>query len=173
MEFTFETAYDQKAVTAMVRALRKTQRKKRSRRSHIFGGIVIALGTLLAVGDFTGGRADIGTWVTLVTVLVLLAVFLWEDAINAALARKRTLPGLVQVHAVFGEEAYRTETGMGNTEWFYENILDVVELPEYFVFLFDKNHAQIYAKTGMTDGDPEDFRTFITEKTGKEITPVT
>ena len=48
MEFTFDTAYDQKTVTAMVRALRKTQRKKRSRRSHILGWAVIVLGTLLS-----------------------------------------------------------------------------------------------------------------------------
>ena len=133
MEFTFDTAYDQKTVTAMVRALRKTQRKKRSRRSHIFGWIVIALGLLLAVSDFANAKADIGTWVTLVTILVLLAVFVWEDAINAYLARKRTLPGLMHIHAVFGEDSYRTETEMGNTEWFYANVLSVVELPGYTV----------------------------------------
>lgn len=169
MEFTFETVYDQKTVTAMVRALRKTQRKKRSRRSHIFGGIVIVLGLLLAISDFANAKADIGTWVTLVTILVLPAVLVWEDAINAALARKRTLPGLMHIHAVFAEESYRTETEMGNTEWFYENILSIVELPEYFVFLFSKNHAQIYPKTAMTGGTPENFRSFIAEKTGKEI----
>ena len=169
MEFTFETVYDQKTVTAMVHALRKTQRKKRSRRSHIFGWIVIALGLLLAISDFANARADIGTWVTLATILVLLAVFAREDAINAYLARKRTLPGLMHIHAVFGEDSYRTETEMGNTEWFYENILSVVEMPEYFVFLFDKNHAQIYNKTGMTGGSPEEFRAFLAEKTGKEI----
>ena len=45
----------------------------------------------------------------------------------------------------------------------------MVELPEYFVFLFDKNHAQIYTKAGMTGGSPEEFRAFLAEKTGKEI----
>ena len=34
--FTFETAYNQKAMTTMARALRKTVRKKHSRRSRIF-----------------------------------------------------------------------------------------------------------------------------------------
>ena len=169
MEFTFDTAYDQKTVTAMVRALRKTQRKKRSRRSHILGWAVIVLGTLLVISDFTNAKVDIGTWVTLATVPVLLAVFAWEDSLNAALARKRTLPGLMHTHAAFTEDSYRTETTMGNTEWFYANILSVVELPGYFVFLFDKNHAQIYTKAGMTGGTPEEFRSFIAEKAGKEI----
>ncbi|MBQ8611905.1 MAG: YcxB family protein [Oscillospiraceae bacterium] len=169
MEFTFETAYDQKAVTAMVRALRKTQRKKRSRRSHIFGWIVIALGTLLSVSDFINSRVDAGTVITLLTVLLLLAVFVWEDSINAYIARKRTLPGLMHTSAVFTADSYRTATEMGNTEWFYPNILSVVELPAYFVFLFSKNHAQVYAKAGMTGGSAEEFCAFIAEKTGKEV----
>lgn len=38
MEFTFDTVYDQRAVTAMAHGLRKTIRKKHSRRSHIFAG---------------------------------------------------------------------------------------------------------------------------------------
>ena len=172
MEFSFETTYDQKAVTAMVRALRKTQRKKRSRSSHIFGRIVIVLGTLLTVSDFINHRVDIGTVITLLTILALLAVFIWEDAINAYLARKRTLPGLMQTSAIYSEESYHTTTEMGNTEWFYRNILSVVELPEYFVFLFSKNHAQVYAKAGMTGGSPEDFRTFIAAKTGRDVSQV-
>lgn len=46
MEFTFETIYDQKAMKAMANALRKTVRKKRSRRSHIWGLIVCFWGLL-------------------------------------------------------------------------------------------------------------------------------
>ena len=41
MEFKFETAYNQEAITIMAKALRKTVRRKRSRRSHIFGVIVV------------------------------------------------------------------------------------------------------------------------------------
>ena len=49
MEFTFETVYNQKAVTAMARALRKTLRKKKSRRSHIFGWIILVIAVLLTL----------------------------------------------------------------------------------------------------------------------------
>jgi len=42
MEFKFETAYDQKALSAMARGLRKTVRLKKSRRSHIIGWVVMA-----------------------------------------------------------------------------------------------------------------------------------
>ena len=47
MEFTFETIYDQKAVTTMAKVLRKIIRKKRSRRSHVLGWIVVVLAVLL------------------------------------------------------------------------------------------------------------------------------
>ena len=49
MEFSFETVYDQKAVTAMAHGLRKTIRKKHSRRSHVFGWFVVALTLLLTL----------------------------------------------------------------------------------------------------------------------------
>lgn len=35
MEFVFDTVYNQKAVATMARTLRKTIRKRKSRRSHI------------------------------------------------------------------------------------------------------------------------------------------
>ena len=47
MEFTTATDYDMKTLTAMAKALRKTVRKRKSRRAHIFGWIVVLLGTLL------------------------------------------------------------------------------------------------------------------------------
>ena len=49
MEFKFETAYNQEAITVMAKALRKTVRKKRSHRSHIFGVLVIILALLLTL----------------------------------------------------------------------------------------------------------------------------
>ena len=49
MEFIFDTVYDQKAVTAMAHGLRKTIRKKHSRRSHVFGWLVIGLVLLLTL----------------------------------------------------------------------------------------------------------------------------
>ena len=47
MEFTFETEYIANTMTSMAKVLRKTIRKKRSLRSHIFGWIAAALGLLL------------------------------------------------------------------------------------------------------------------------------
>ncbi len=173
MEFTFETVYDQKAMTAMARALRRTVRKKHSRRSHIIGWIVVALGALLLWNRLSnGGGVDLNAVVTGIAIVLIVLVFLFEDALNGYFARKRNLPGLASTTVTFTEDGYRSVTEMGNTEWFYDKIEAIAETGDYFVFLFSKSHAQLYDKRRLTGGSAEDFRAFITEKTGREIAAV-
>lgn len=170
MEFTFDTVYDQRAVTAMVHGLRKTIRKKHSRRSHIFGWLVIALILLLTLPQGGEPLAIEGrTVVTWAAGLVILVTLLFEDKINAWIARRRMMVGTDRATSVFTEESYSSETAAGKTQWPYENIREIAEDKNYFVFIFDKRYAQVYAKQGMTGGTEEEFRAFITEKTGKEV----
>ena len=105
--FTFETAYDQQAVTAMARALRKTMRKKRSRRSHVFGVIVILFAVLLTLplGD-NAFVLDFKTIFTWLIAAILLFVLLFEDRINGVIARKRMLPGLEKAVVTFHPDGY-------------------------------------------------------------------
>ncbi len=170
MEFTFDTVYDQKAMTAMARVLRKTIRAKHSRRSHLFGGLVVLLGLWFSwpfgeEGVVISGRT-VFTWVVL---LLLLAALLWQDRLNGFLALKRTLPGLTRAHTVFASEHYRSITDVGSSEFPYTNILMLVETKEYFVLIFGKDHAQIYDKSSLSGGTSEEFRHFMEEKTGKTM----
>lgn len=166
MEFVFETDYDRKAMTAMAKGLRKTVRKKHSRRSHIFGWIVIGLGLLLSWPSGDMNRGDVVTWIA---IAVMLGALLFEDRLNGYFARKKMLPGTSHAKAIFTEDGYRSETQMGNTEWKYENITAMAETKDYFVFLFSKNHAQVYDKRTLTGGTADEFRAFMQEKTGKAI----
>ena len=166
MEFVFETEYDRKAMTAMAKGLRKTVRKKHSRRSHIFGWIVIGLGLLLSWPSGDMNRGDVVTWIA---IAVMLGALLFEDRLNGYFARKKMLPGTSHAKAIFTEDGYRSETRMGNTEWKYENITAMAEMQDYFVFLFSKNHAQVYDKRTLTGGTADEFRAFMQEKTGKAI----
>ena len=70
MPYTFETNYDFKALTAMARALRKTVRRKTSRRVRVFGGIAVAVGLLLAVPWYQGYEFGLSTAVTILAVAV-------------------------------------------------------------------------------------------------------
>lgn len=170
MEFIFNTVYDQKAVTAMARGLRKTIRKKRSRRSHIFGWILIVLTLLLTLprnGEplVIDGRTMI-TWVTGLFVLIAL---LFEDKLNAWFARRRMMAGTDHARSTFTQENYCSETAAGKTEWRYENVQQIAEDKDYFVFVFDRRYAQVYDKRTLDGGSVEAFRTFIQSKMGKEI----
>ena len=174
MEFTFETVYNQKSVTTMARALRKTLRKKRSRRSHIFGWIVFVVAVLLTLPlgnkDFV---LDLKTIITWIAALAILIALLFEDKINGYVARKRMLAGMDKATTVFNDESYITTTSIGKTEFPYDsNISLLAEARDYFVFVFDKSHAQVYDKHTLSGGTVEEFRRFITEKTGKEVTSI-
>ena len=167
MEFTFQTRYDTRALTVMARALRKTIRKKHSRRSHIFGWIVFALTALLVV---SGGLAlDRQTVVTAAVALVLLLVLLFEDRINGYIAKKRLLAGTEEAETVFTEEGFVSTTEVGRTEWKYDKILLVAETADFFVFVFSFSHAQLYDKHRLQGGSAEDFRRFIEKAAGKQV----
>jgi len=173
MEFVFDTVYDQKAVTAMAHGLRKTIRKRRSRRSHVFGWFVIALILLLTL-PLDGAPLVIEgrTIVTWAAGLLILFTLLFEDKLNAWIARKRMLAGTDKAVCTFTQEGYCSESAMGKTEWRYENIGQIAEDADYFIFVFDKSHAQVYAKETMTGGTVEEFRAFISQRTGKEVVKI-
>lgn len=170
MEYTFETVYDKKACTAMARALRKTVRKKRSRRTHIFGWIVLLLSLFLSLP--LGNEAyeiTKGTVVTWIAALAILIVLLFEDALNGRIAQKRHLAGTEKVKAVFSEEGYTSASEIAKTEWKYDTIHTLAETEGYFVFLFSAMHGQAYDKQTLAGGTEEEFRAFLEKAAGKKI----
>lgn len=175
MEFTFTTSYNQKALTAMARTLRKTVRKKRSFRAHLFGWIVVAFGIflLLPLGE-DNFEFSFRTIVTLVVILILLLVLLKEDAINGYVARRRQLPQLQSSTTVFptNDAEYHSSTEVGNSDFRYDNIIALAETADYFVFIFSNSHAQVYDKSSITGGTIEDFRNFIQSVTGLSLQQV-
>lgn len=173
MEFTFETTYTQKTMTILAKALRKTIRKKRSKRSHIFGWIVIVLALLLSlIPGENGFEITFKTIITWLATLLILIVTIWEDALNGYIARKRMLPGMEKTTTVFNKEGYYSTSEFGKSEWKYEKIHRIAELKGYFVFIFNMSHAQAYSKRHMSGGSVDEFRRFIEEMTGKTVEKV-
>lgn len=169
MEFTFETQYNAKTMSVMAKALRKTIRKKHSKRSHIFGWIVIFFGLLFVIVDF---ELDFRTVITSIAVLVLLIALLFEDKINGYAAKKRLLPGTEKAVTVFAETGYTSTTYIGKSEWNYDKILLIAETADFFVFIFSKSHAQLYDKQHLQGGTADDFRRFIEATTNKRVQPL-
>lgn len=170
MAFRFETKYDQRGLTALARALRKTIRRRHSRRSHIFGWCIVALAVLLLAAQ----RLLDEPWafrdtLNLAVAVILTAVLLTEDQVNVFFAKKKMLPGTSSAKSVFTEESYTSTTEAAATEFHYETVRQVCETPAYFVLLFSERHGQIYDKATLTGGTVEEFRAFIAERTGKPV----
>ena len=80
MGIQFETDYNMETLTAMAKGLRKTVRKKRSRRVHIFAAVVLILGLLTILATTAGGEPlGASGVVTMLAMLVVILVSLFED----------------------------------------------------------------------------------------------
>ena len=172
MEFHFTTVYDRACLTAMAKALRKTVRRRHSRRTNLFGILLIAFVLLMWLPIFAGHRsADLGDIVSLIAI-IFVAIVLWkEDSLNALLAGKRMLPSSQKAEATFTETGYRSVTEAATTEWNYENIslAAICDVGNYVVFALNKTLAQAYDKRSLTGGSIDQFYRFIEEKTGKTV----
>lgn len=176
MQYRFETLYNQESLAVMAKCLRKTIRKKKSKRSHIFGWLVVALAVLLSfVSGDEGFAIDLRTILTWTAGAVIVIALVFEDQINGYFARKRMLKGTEKAVSIFDTEdlsGFVSETEIGRSEFSYEKIVQIAETGNYFVFVFSENHAQVYDKFNLTGGTVEEFRGFIGTVTKKEILAV-
>ena len=169
--FLIRSVYDHKTLTAMCHAMRKTLKRGWSIAVRIFlWSCIIAvtvLNLLLAImGAFV---FDFDEFLVLLVVAVMLAFVLGEDHLNAWIAALNLVPGSKDSQTRFLDTEYVCTNDAAVTQLPYEKIGTVCELKDYFVFFLGKRHGQVYPKSGFLEGTPEDFRSFITEKTGKEI----
>ncbi len=170
MEFTFDTVYDKKALTVMAKALRKTIRRKHSRRSHVFGWLISVLALALALSDLPAFSFRSG--VALLVALILVLTLLFEDTLNGFIARKRMLAGTERAKSTFLPDEYHSTTAIGESVFYYENVVAIAESKDYFVFLFSFSHAQLYDKRTMSGGTAEDFRDFIARRCDKPVVSI-
>lgn len=170
--FTVKTICNLKALTIMARALRKTLRKGHSIFTRIVTSAFIAALLFIVIGYFLIGEAgdnlvmlafDVGI------IVLLFLIMLMEDTLNGWIAGKQMLPGAREVETVFEADSYTATTAVVKSTFTYEQIISICETKEYIVFFLSKKHSQIYDKKGFQDGNLQDFRLFITEKTGKAI----
>ena len=166
MEFTCHTTYNQKALTAMARAVRKTVQAKRSRLVHLYAWIIIGL--LLVSLWLTWGEI----WQTVVHCVVIAALLLinWkEDALNGYFAKRKALPGTDAADTTFYPDYYLVKTAAAESKWQYERILVLAETREHLVFVMSKNYALAMEKASLKGGSLSEFCRFLEEKTGQKV----
>ena len=173
MKYTFETLYNQEALTIMAKCLRKTVRRKKSKRSHIFGWIVVILAVILSIAsDAESFAIDFKKLITWTAALAIVISFIFEDWLNGYFAKKRMLKGTEKSISTFDTEtpnAFISETAIGKSEFSYDKVAQIAETERYFVFIFSENHAQVYDKVSISGGTVDEFREFISKVTNKTV----
>ena len=166
MEFTCHTTYDQTALTAMARAVRKTVRAERSRIVRYYGWIVLGL---LAVALWLSWGTPWRMALSCMVIAVLLLVHWKEDAINGYVAKRKALPGTDAADTTFYPDQYLVKTAAAETRWQYDKILALAETREYIVLVMGMNHAMAIEKTALEGGSIPEFCRFLEEKSGHKI----
>ena len=169
MNCEIQTEYTPVALSAMARALRKTQRKGRSLVAHILGTCLILMCVFLAITPHLVDESQSIGYGTLAISLILLLIMLFEDRLNGYLAYKRMLPGSKTAVTVFGEESYDTRTDGAVGKWEYSRITEICRTKRYYIFVMGKNHGQAFDREGFLQGTEAELEALLQEKTGLQI----
>ena len=175
MNLSCETQYNQKAMTAMSKALRKTVRKK-NQPLHPYPRLdrrgLFPVPVLLDAETGFFFLLTKRSLITLTIAAVLLVFLIWEDSINGYFARKKLAPGTETVKTVFKNSEFISSTKANTNTFTYSRINTIAETEDYFVFIYNVSHAQVYDKKHFSGKPLNEFRTFIEQATGKQIVSV-
>lgn len=166
MEFTCHTTYDQHALTAMARAIRKTVRTKQSRWIHLYARVMIGL---LLVSLWLSWGNLLQTVLHGAVIAALLLIEWKEDALNAYFAKRKALPGTDTADTTFFSDHFLVKTAAAESKWQYDKILALAETGDYLVLVMGKNHALAMEKAALEGGSLSAFFHFLEEKSEQKI----
>lgn len=166
MKFTCHTTYNQKALTAMARAIRKTVRAKKSRIARIYAWVIIVL---LAASLWLYWGVVWKTVANGATLAALLLVNWKEDALNGYFARRKALPGTDAADTTFYPDCFLVKTAAAESKWQYDRILALAESHSYLLLVMGKNHAMALDKTALEGGSVSELCDFLEERSGQKI----
>lgn len=169
MELTFEMNYDQKAMTAMARAVRKGLQEEQDKKSKIIGWVFVVLtAVILLSSGKTGWMQIIGAGI----VVLFAAYLIWQDRINGTLAMWKLPAKMRKGEWLFREDGYFSNTEVGESDYSYENIFMMVESRGYMILVFQEGNAHIIPMDTVKGGTAADFRRLLRKKTSLTIQEV-
>jgi len=169
MEFTFKLNYDQKAMTAMARAIRAGLQEEQDRKSKIIGWGFVAVTVLILLFSESFGWMQIAACVIIAG---FAAYLIWQDQVNGYLAMKK-LPEKMRTGTwLFREDGYFSDTEAGESDYSYENIFIMVESKGYMILVFHEGKAHIIDMSTIQGGTAADFRKLLRRKTSLTIQEV-
>lgn len=167
MKFEVNTVVDRKSMTAMAKAARKTTRWKTCIAVRVFGALAFVAAMVMGMMRFQSG--DPHWWIDWALAFGLLLLIQMEDAMNGRSAMRQVTPENAEIATIFTEDGYTNTTSAAEGHWTYDKIQVPCEMKDYFVLLIGKRQGQVYDKDGFVQGSVDEFRSFISEKTGKPV----
>ena len=166
MELTFEMNYNQKAMTAMAKALRKGLQEEQDKKSRIIGWVFVVLTVFIVLLSEKLGWMQI---IALILVACFSAYLIWQDTVNGFLAMKKLPEKMRTGKWLFREDGYFSDTEAGESDYSYENIFMMVESQGYMILVFHEGTAHIIDMSTIQGGTAEDFRRLLRKKTSLTI----
>ena len=160
-----QTTVDRRAMTALARVNRKIFRRGRSGPVRLLAWFVVLLEAFLTAVYIRGGQS--GWPVNALLAAIMLSAILGEDWANGMVGLRNLPAGRREVNTAFEDgRCYVCRTRSGEEWWPYQQIMAAAETKDYFVLMLDRRHGQVFDKKGFSCGSPEEFRSFIKQKTG-------
>lgn len=166
MEFTFDLNYNQKAMTAMARAIRTGLQEEQDKKSKIIGWAFVALTVfILLLSDRFG-------WMQIAATIIIAgfaAYLIWQDQVNGYLAMKKLPEKMRTGKWLFREDGYFSDTEAGESDYSYKNIFLMVESQGYMMLVFHEGTAHVIDMSTIQGGTAAEFRKLLRRQTSLTI----
>ncbi|MGN8897551.1 YcxB family protein [Flavonifractor sp. HCP28S3_F3] len=173
MNFEMETVYDKQTIQAFQNILNQTLRAKR---------IQFARLTFMITGCVCIGYGFLWLWAkSQADISVIPAVSSFAAGIPLLLLglfykkyRNRSVKHMVnqtpeRIYYSFDENGYFSRSGSTKLRSTYHILEFMFETDHYFVLMLSRKKGFILDKSRFQFGTPEEFRSFLSQKTGKQM----
>lgn len=171
MEFQVHTIYDSATVRELqdlINGAGKERRKKTVRRNVLALGVVCLAGA--AVSAVAAGNDVLAIVLLLAGILLLSIGAVFPAYLTVRQDREDRKNGKRQAQesdVCFSEDGFLIRNRRGERNYTYQSCLQLLEGPRHFVIMLGDTRAVALDKDGFLAGDPEEFRAFLEERTGK------
>lgn len=166
MELTFDLNYDQKAMTAMAKAIRTGLQEEQDKKSKIIGWIFVVLTVfILLLSDRFG-------WMQIAASILITgfaAYLIWQDHVNGYLALRKLPKKMRTGKWLFRDDGYFSDTEAGESDYSYNNIFLMVESQGYMMLVFHEGTAHVIDMSTIQGGTVQDFRKLLRRQTSLTI----
>ena len=169
MELTFDLNYDQKAMTAMAKAIRTGLQEEQDKKSKIIGWVFVGLTVfILLLSDRFG-------WMQIAASILITgfaAYLIWQDHVNGYLALRKLPKKMRTGKWLFRDDGYFSDTEAGESDYSYNNIFLMVESQGYMMLVFHEGTAHVIDMSTIQGGTVQDFRKLLRRQTSLTIQEV-